>query len=374
MKRFYLTLCLLAIAITQCFAGGPAADVYIDMLNIVDGAVAAIKTDGSVALTADVYNIVEIDSKLGSLMNDLAAGNTVYYCSSGTEDIGGITYGALTEVYQPEVSTVAIGPIADTSFTQYSPGRGRVTPQLGVTEIPAGVYNRVSHMSNSNTSGRNVEIVYELWRADSTGAKISLIATSSVKLIDSPTGNAIQRLDNEYAVSAPVAMDTTDRLLEEFFFRRVGLTTGTAPTITRYIGGSRAGFLNLALPSGVVMRTDGSNSAAAVALKDLELTGNLIGVEASFTGAVSAGGVELMKNDGSNATYLDTISGSISAGETTISLPGGEKIIKGILAIGGSLYDISNPEHLVLDNSGSSSVLTFSEIPFDSEFIILRLR
>ena len=51
MKRFYLPLCLLVIVIAQCFAGGPAADIYVDTLNIVDGAVSAIKTDGSLMLT-----------------------------------------------------------------------------------------------------------------------------------------------------------------------------------------------------------------------------------------------------------------------------------------------------------------------------------
>ena len=62
MKRFYLTLCLLAIAVTQCFAGGPAADIYVDALNIADGAVSAIKTDGSL-MTSDGSNAVLPDAR-----------------------------------------------------------------------------------------------------------------------------------------------------------------------------------------------------------------------------------------------------------------------------------------------------------------------
>ena len=47
--------------------------------------------------------------------------------------------------------------------------------------------------------------------------------------------------------------------------------------------------------TSVVMNTDGSNSSDTVTLENLELTGNLLGVEANFTGDVSVGGVELMK-------------------------------------------------------------------------------
>ena len=59
MKRFYLILCLLAIVITQCFAGGPAADIYVDMLSIIDDVVAAIKTDGSL-MTSDGSNATDL--------------------------------------------------------------------------------------------------------------------------------------------------------------------------------------------------------------------------------------------------------------------------------------------------------------------------
>ena len=357
--KILLFACLLFICAISLGQSGPTPLIQINTDQIVDGAVSAIKTDGSIALTADVYNRVEIDSKLGSLVSDLAAGNKLYYCSSGTEDIDGITYGELTEIFQPEVSSVAIGPIEGTTYAQYSPGRGRITPQLGVTQIPAGIYNRVSHMSNSNTSGRNVEIVYELWRADSAGTKISLIATSSVQLIDSPTGNAIQRLDNEYAVSAPVDLDPTDRLLEEFFFRRVGITTGTDPTITRYIGGSRAGFLNLALPSGVVMRTDGSNADDLVDLPnrvravfasvttdldvggDVNIEGDLTGVNASFTGVVEADGVELMKKDGSNAS-------------TTVAFPGD---ITGVNASFTGAVEAGGVELMMTDGSNAADLV-----------------
>ena len=47
---------------------------------------------------------------------------------------------------------------------------------------------------------------------------------------------------------------------------------------------------------------DGVNLKEYLTQGDLELAGDLTGVNASFTGDVSAGGVELMKYDGSNAT------------------------------------------------------------------------
>ena len=211
MKRFYLTLCLLVIAIPQCFAGGPAADVYIDMLNIVDGAVAAIKTDGSL-MTSDGSNAADL------------------------------------------------------------------------VDLP----NRVR------------------------------------------------------AVFASITTDLD-------------------------VGG------------------------------DVDIGGDLTGVNASFTGDVSAGGVELMKNDGSNALAtdtrtnisvyskaeidesfaalpLDTISGNIGAASTTIELTDGVKLHHGIMFIGGATYDLSNPNHVTLDNTGDNTVITFDAVGFDTSYVILRLR
>lgn len=82
------------------------------------------------------------------------------------------------------------------------------------------------------------------------------------------------------------------------------------------------------------MDADGSNAAATVAFPgDADIGGDLTGVNASFSGAVEAGGVELMKNDGSNA-------------ETSVSL--------------------GFPQKEIVNLTAGNAVVTFSEVTIGS--------
>ena len=56
MNKYFLVFLLLLISITITWAGGPAPQIIIDTDQIVDGAVTAIKTDGSLA-TSDLSNV-----------------------------------------------------------------------------------------------------------------------------------------------------------------------------------------------------------------------------------------------------------------------------------------------------------------------------
>ena len=217
MKRFHLTLCLLAIAITQCFAGGPAADIHVDALNIADGAVSAIKTDGSIALTANVYNKSEIDEAFAavSLPLDTISGNT--------------------------------------------------------------------------------------------GA-----ASTTIELTDG-----------------------------------VKLHHGIM-----FIGGATYDLSN---PNHVTLDNTGDNTV---------ITFDAVGFDTSY----------VILRLRSAALPVDTISGNIGAASTTIELTDGIKLDHGIMFIGGATYDLSNPNHVTLDNTGSNTVITFDAVGFDTSYVILRLR
>jgi hypothetical protein len=212
------------------------------------------------------YTKTEVDEHLGGLAADLAQGNRIYYCSSGTEVIGLATYGLLIQTLDPVETTTTIGPITSSTYAQYSPGRGRITPAagIGVTTIPAGNFNRVSFMSNADTAGRSVTIQYALWRTDSAGTKIEQIATSTEHIIEALGASNIQRSDVIYAINSDVTTLATDRLMEEYWFKRSGTLTGTNPSIVRYVGGTHAGFVSFALPSGVVMLVNGTNADSQV--------------------------------------------------------------------------------------------------------------
>jgi hypothetical protein len=227
----------------------------------------------SKTLQETTYTKSEVDEYLGGLAADLAQGNRIYYCSSGTEDIGGVTYGKLIQTLDPVGTTVTIGPIVGSTYAQYSPGRGRITPAtgIGVTTIPAGNFNRVSFMSNADTSGRSITIRYALWRTDSAGTKIEQIATSTEYVIEALGASVIQRSDVIYAVSSDITTLATDRLMEEYWFKRSGTTTGADPSIVRYVGGNHAGFVSFALPSGVTMLTDASNAVLPDARTNLDV-------------------------------------------------------------------------------------------------------
>ena len=74
------------------------------------------------------------------------------------------------------------------------------------------------------------------------------------------------------------------------------------------------------------------------------------------------------------ALPLDTISGNIGAASTTIELTDGVKLHHGIMFIGGATYDLNNPNHVTLDNTGDNTVITFDAVGFDTSYVVLRIR
>jgi hypothetical protein len=286
---FFITICLIS---SSCFAqNGPQpsgyaniadgavtevkiADGAVTEVKIADGAVTEVKiADGAVTpvKTTGIYNKAEVDEELGRLESKLAAGRLLLYCVNQSEELDGLSYGVMSSTPENGAYTVTIGGAAGaidaTEFAQYSPGRGRVSEHgLGVTEIPAGIFSQSVYFSNSNTSGRNIALQVKAYLVDADGfSNPALIATSNEAVINSLGADWVQRLELEFNLAAPVATGgTTRRLRLEYEFKRVGLTTGTSGAIVRHAGGSNPGNLSLAVPSEVVMLTDGSNAQGGI--------------------------------------------------------------------------------------------------------------
>ena len=115
---------------------------------------------------------------------------------------------------------------------------------------------------------------------------------------------------------------------------------------------------------------------ALYATGSVDIAWEQISVSQSYSVGASAYQLALgrMMADGSNATHLNTLSGNIGAASTTIELTDGIKLTHGIMFLGGATYDLSNPNHATLDNTGANTVITFDAVGFDTSYVILRLR
>ena len=71
-------------------------------------------------------------------------------------------------------------------------------------------------------------------------------------------------------------------------------------------------------------------------------------------------------------TQMNTISGSLTAGDTSIELTDDVLLNGGLMFIGGKIYDLSNASHATLDNTGTNTIIEFDAVGSDSEYIILR--
>lgn len=60
-----------------------------------------------------------------------------------------------------------------------------------------------------------------------------------------------------------------------------------------------------------------------------------------------------------SGTAVATWSTSVTAGDLTLATP--YSFTKGILMVGGSMYNLSDPAHVTLDNSGANTIIEFNE-------------
>jgi len=223
-----------------------------------------------------------VDGALGNLGAELAAGRRLFYCvqRSFTNQAGAV-YGILSTTPQASAYTVAIGPVTNAAYQQYSPGRGRITEDgLGVTSIPAGKFYQTLYFVNPGTSGRNVTMQIVASIVDADGENPVVLATSSEATIET-RGDIVQRAEVDFVVADAVTVEATDRLQLDYYFKRSGLLTGTAPTITRHAGGSQAGSLSFGVPSAVVMLTDGSNATIDFGATNIVFAGHTIVYDAA---------------------------------------------------------------------------------------------
>lgn len=311
------------------------------------------------------YTKQNVDDALAGLANDLTFGNRIYYCGTDTQDVGAITYGLFSEVRPPVETTVAIGPITTSVYAQYTPGRGRVTPELGVSVIPSGVYNRVAFHANSDSAGRHIELQYRYWLVDSSDVFISAIATSTVGIAMAYGAGTIQRMDVSFSLDSDIVIDPTYRIVEEMWWRRTGVLTGTNPTITRYIGGIYAGFFALNLPGNVVMLTSGLNASMQVTFPgdlDVDTIKNVPVINAVQKDVIASITENMM-----------TWSGSLASGATSLATT--KKFDSGILFVGGLIYDLADATVVTLNQAGVNTVIEFaSPIVGDKLCVLLILK
>jgi hypothetical protein len=60
-----------------------------------------------------------------------------------------------------------------------------------------------------------------------------------------------------------------------------------------------------------------------------------------------------------SGTAVATWSTSVSAGDETLATP--YSFTRGLLMVGGSLYNLSDPTHATLDNTGANTIIEFNE-------------
>jgi hypothetical protein len=332
-KNIALIAVLFTISVFMAFANGPTPPVYIDTSSIVDGAVTAIKTDGSIALTENTYTKAEIDMDLAQLETELTAGSLILHYNTATDTVTG---GRLLTTESVAVATsITYAALATTTYVQVNAiNRLSEVGQPGVVTIPAGTITGVRFFSKTagGTAGRSVTGVDELWAVDADGtSNPAFIASSTEYVLDAADG-VVQRASVDWSLPTDFSMGAANRrFMMKHYRKRTGTLTGTDPVVTVYYGGIYAAFLKLGLPSAVVMKTDGSNASSTVVFTDIQAktsAGVKIKSSAGATAiTIGAGGPTVTTADGVNVggnlqvashTTLTTASATvITAGSAT---------------------------------------------------------
>jgi hypothetical protein len=98
-----------------------------------------------------------------------------------------------------------------------------------------------------------------------------------------------------------------------------------------------------------------------------ELNSKLDGVNSDLQSYVNSAIASVFEFSGLAAAVWST---TLSAGNTSLATP--YSFTKGILIVGGSVYNLANPSHVTLDNTGANTVINFlSPIVADHEVILI---
>jgi hypothetical protein len=98
-----------------------------------------------------------------------------------------------------------------------------------------------------------------------------------------------------------------------------------------------------------------------------ELNSKLDGVNSDLQSYVNSAIASVFEFSGLAAAVWST---TLSGGDTFLATP--YSFTKGILIVGGSVYNLANPSHVTLDNTGANTVINFlSPIVADHEVILI---
>ena len=98
-----------------------------------------------------------------------------------------------------------------------------------------------------------------------------------------------------------------------------------------------------------------------------ELNSKLDGINTDLQSYVNSAIASVFEFSGLAAAVWST---TLSAGDTSLVTP--YSFTKGILIVGGSVYNLANPSHVTLDNTGANTVINFlSPIVADHEVILI---
>lgn len=281
-KNLFSTVLLFSIAVVIAFANGPmpvntaeVADGAVTTAKIADGAVTAAKTDGTLMLTdgsnasdaatvrsnIDVYSVGQVDAHIADTQALLQQGNLRYYFTKDSTIANTFDFAFTPPANATEAATLTISATTATSYCD-----PHITPagSPGVVTLPAGEisYSLFGSLNQALSTGRFITMIPELYYCDSDGSNPVLIATGTSHQIE---GTAVQAMTGRFVLAADVSIiDATKRLRFQLYFYRTGVTTGADPILTLYCGGQYAGIMSLALPSAVVMKTDGSNADGGI--------------------------------------------------------------------------------------------------------------
>lgn len=98
-----------------------------------------------------------------------------------------------------------------------------------------------------------------------------------------------------------------------------------------------------------------------------ELNSKLDGINTDLQSYINSAIASVFEFSGLAAAVWST---TLSAGDTSLVTP--YSFTKGILIVGGSVYNLANPSHVTLDNTGVNTVINFlSPIVADHEVILI---
>jgi hypothetical protein len=98
-----------------------------------------------------------------------------------------------------------------------------------------------------------------------------------------------------------------------------------------------------------------------------ELNSKLDGINSDLQSYINSAIASVFEFSGLAAAVWST---TLSAGDTSLATP--YSFTKGILIVGGSVYNLANPSHVTLDNTGANTVINFlSPIVADHEVILI---